>query len=191
MPTVDLEALLASTGAVLKGHFRLTSGRHSDTYFEKFRVLERADALSALCSEIATKTRLLNVDYVMGPTTGGIIIAFEVARQLGVEARYVETEDGIKQLRRGATLEPGKRVLVVDDVLTTGRSVFEVIHVVQEAEAELVGVAVLIDRSESPIDFGAPLIPAYRVEAHTFAPDDIPAWLMEIPVTKPGTRKDP
>jgi len=188
MSSVNLATLLESTGAVLNGHFQLTSGRHSDTYFEKFRVLERADALSALCQEIAEQTRHLGIEYVAGPTTGGIIIAFEVARLLGTEARYVESENGVKKLRRGATLPAGAKVLVVDDVLTTGRSIFEVLEVIRSHDAEVAAVAVLIDRTEKPIDFGAPLFAAHRVEAESFAPDDVPEWLAAIPITKPGTR---
>ncbi|MBS1714656.1 MAG: orotate phosphoribosyltransferase [Armatimonadetes bacterium] len=185
---MDLGELLASSGAVLKGHFLLTSGRHSDTYFEKFRVLERPDVLSALCAEIATHFRGQGIDVVAGPTTGGIIIAFEVARQMGLPALYVETEDGQKTLRRGATIPPGARVLVVDDVLTTGLSVRETITALTGRGATVAGVGVLIDRAPEPPDFGAPVYSSYRVEAQSYDPDDVPAWLAEVPVTKPGTR---
>lgn len=185
---MDLTALLESSGAILRGHFKLTSGRHSDTYFEKFRVLERPDVLSALCSEIATQHQDSGVDLVAGPTTGGIIIAFEVARQLGVPALYVESEDGVKKLRRGATVPAGARVLIVDDVLTTGRSIFEVIDVIKEHGGEPAGVSVLIDRSEQDPEFGCPLTRAYRVTATSYAEDEIPAELAAIPITKPGTR---
>jgi orotate phosphoribosyltransferase len=184
--SVDLGALLESSGAVLRGHFVLTSGRHSDVYFEKFRVLERPDVLSALCAEIAE--RFPDMDLVAGPTTGGIIIAFEVARQLGVPALYVESEGGQKTLRRGASVPTAARVLVVDDVLTTGLSVRETMAVVEEAGGTVVGVGVLIDRSGEPLDFGVPTHAAYRVTAESFAPDAVPDWLAAIPVTKPGTR---
>ena len=186
----------------------LTSGRHSDVYFEKFRVLEQPEVLSALCAQIAEQVapppptssapppqsgraageESQRVDLVAGPTTGGIIIAFEVARQMGLPALYVESEDGVKKLRRGAHVPPGSRVLVVDDVLTTGKSVFEVLEVVKAAGGEPAGVGVLIDRSEKPIDFGVPFFAAYKVEAKSYAPDDVPEWLAEIPMSKPGTR---
>jgi orotate phosphoribosyltransferase len=184
----DLADLLTSSGAVLKGHFKLTSGRHSDTYVEKFRVLERPDVLSILCEEIAAQFREEAVDVVAGPTTGGIIIAFEVARQLGVPALYVESEAGEKKLRRGASVPDRARILVVDDVLTTGRSVFEVIDLLRSSGAEIIGTAVLIDRSETPIDFGCPLHAAHRIEASSFAEDEVPDWLAKIPLRKPGTR---
>lgn len=186
---VDLASLLESSGAVLRGHFLLTSGRHSDVYFEKFRVLEQPHVLSALCAEIAGAfSGAAKPDLVAGPTTGGIIIAFEVARQLGVPALYVESENGQKKLRRGAQIPVGSRVLIVDDVLTTGTSVREVIEVVRGAGGVPAGVGVLIDRAESPLDFGAPLFAAHRVQAKSFAPDQVPDWLLAIPVSKPGTR---
>jgi orotate phosphoribosyltransferase len=188
MSKVDLGRLLEESGAILRGHFLLTSGRHSDVYFEKFRVLEQPRVLSALCAEIADRFRD-KADLVAGPTTGGIIIAFEVARQLGLPAVYVESEDGVRVLRRGATIEGSSRVLVVDDVLTTGRSVFEVLEVVRAAGGHPAGVGVLIDRAQEPIDFGCPFFAAHQVQAQSFAPDEVPEWLMQIPVQKPGTRR--
>jgi len=186
--TVDLGKLLQESGAVLRGHFVLTSGRHSDTYVEKFRILEQPHVLTTLCREIAEKFAGQGIDLVAGPTTGGIIIAFEVARQMGVSAVYVESENGVKKLRRGAVIPTGTRVLVVDDVLTTGTSVREVISVVESEGGIVGGVAVLIDRTESALDFGAPLHAAHRVEAQSFPPESVPAWLAEIPTSKPGTR---
>lgn len=185
----DLDALLESCGGLLRGHFLLTSGRHSDLYVEKFRILERPDVLGVLCARMAERFRDAGVQVVAGPTTGGIIIAFEVARQLGCEGLYVESKDGVKTLRRNATIPPGAKVLVVDDVLTTGRSVHEVLEVVRGAGGVAVGVAVLIDRSESALDFGAPCFAAHRVAATSYAPDAVPEWLAAIPVRKPGTRK--
>lgn len=188
MPDVDLGQLLESSGAILKGHFVLTSGRHSDTYFEKFRVLEQPSVLSQLCSQIVEGFANIQFDVVLGPTTGGIIIAFEVARQMGLPALYAESEEGVRKLRRGAHLEAGARVLIVDDVLTTGRSILEVRDIVKRSGANLHGVGVLIDRTEKRIDFGCPLVSAYRVEATSYADDAVPDWLAAIPTTKPGTR---
>lgn len=188
MSKVDLGALLEDSGAVLKGHFLLTSGRHSDTYFEKFRVLERPDVVSALVAELIVRLGDEPVDVVAGPTTGGVILAFEVARQLGKPALYIETENGVKTLRRGAQVLPGSRVLVVDDVLTTGRSIREVIEVIRGHQAEPVAVGVLIDRSEADPNFGVPLFGAYRVEAKSYGDNEVPDWLADIPIRKPGTR---
>lgn len=188
---VDVDRLLLDSGAVLRGHFLLTSGRHSDVYFEKFRVLERPEALCGLCAVLAGRFRGQGFDLVAGPTTGGIIVAFEVARQLGLPALYVESEDGKKKLRRGARVPEGTRVLVVDDVLTTGRSVFEVIELIEAEGASVGGVGVLIDRSEKPLEFGCPLQAAHKVAAVSYAPDSVPDWLAAIPISKPGSRPTP
>ena len=125
---------------------------------------------------------------LVGYSWGGIL-AFEVARQMGVDAVYVEDEGGAKTLRRGQVLPGGARVLVVDDVLTTGLSVRETIDAVREAGGEVVGVGVLIDRAPVVMDFGCPLFASYKVEAESWAPDEVPDWLAAIPVEKPGTRK--
>ncbi len=185
---LDLGALLESSGAILRGHFILTSGRHSDVYFEKFRVLERPDVLSALCQEIATHYADAGIDCVAGPTTGGIIIAFEVARIMGLPAVYVETENGEKTLRRGKTLEQGTKVLIVDDVLTTGRSLFETRDAIIRAGGTVSGYGVLINRAQGVLALEAPLFSAFTVEAVSYAPEDLPEHLKRVPAVKPGTR---
>ena len=184
---VDFGKLLLDSGAILKGHFKLSSGRHSDTYFEKFRILERPQVLSALCAEIAGHFARDGIGVVAGPTTGGIIIAFEVGRQMGLPTRYVETENGVKTLRRNAQVDPGTRVLLVDDVLTTGLSLQESADALRSRGAEIAAIAVLIDRSEG-FDPGVPFFAAHKVEAESFAAEDVPGWLAGIPITKPGTR---
>lgn len=185
---MDLGALLLKSGAILKGHFVLTSGRHSDTYFEKFRVLEQPDVLSTLCQEIANEHTGKGIEAVAGPTTGGIIIAFEVARLMGLPAIYVENDSGVKTLRRGKILTPGQKVLVVDDVLTTGRSLVETQVAIEKAGASVTHFAVLIDRSPDGLDLGRPLFGAYKVDAISYSSEELPTWLAEIPTTKPGTR---
>jgi orotate phosphoribosyltransferase len=188
MSSVDLGKLLEDSGAILRGHFVLTSGRHSDVYFEKFRVLEQPEVLSALCKEIADYYRNHDIDFVAGPTTGGIIIAFEVGRQLGKPAVYVETENGVKTLRRGKTLPEGAKVLIVDDVLTTGTSLFETRDAIENAGATPVAYAVLVNRAQKELELH-PLFSSFKVEATSYAPDEVPEWLAKIPTTKPGTRK--
>lgn len=187
--SVDLGRLLEESGAIQKGHFVLSSGRHSDTYVEKFRVLERPDVLSALCGEIVGWLSGKSIDLVAGPTTGGVIIAFEIARQAGTPAIYVESVDGVKQIRRNAQIPPGARVLVVDDVLTTGGSLIEVAEAIRMAGGEVVAAAVLIDRSEVPLNLEYPIFAAYRVEAKSFPQDSLPEWLAKTPAVKPGTRR--
>ncbi|HJP82409.1 MAG TPA: orotate phosphoribosyltransferase [Fimbriimonadaceae bacterium] len=190
---VDLRALLEESGAILTGHFILTSGRHSDTYFEKFRILEQPHVLSVLCSELIDKFKIEcpneMLTAVAGPTTGGIIIAFEVARQLGLPAVYVETENGIKTLRRGKTLPPNSKILIVDDVLTTGTSLIETQGAIEAAGADVAAFGVLIDRAQEGLSLSRPLVSSYKVTAQSYAEDEIPDWLRQIPAVKPGTRK--
>lgn len=185
---MDLGKLLEDSGAILRGHFILTSGRRSDVYFEKFRVLEQPHVLSALCTEIAERFKNEEIEAVAGPTTGGIIIAFEVARQLGLPAIYVENENGEKTLRRNKTLPAGQRVLIVDDVLTTGTSLLESRTAIERAGGIPVAFGVLIDRRQPGVDLGLPTYPAYKVEAVSYAEDELPEWLAAIPPVKPGTR---
>ena len=184
----DLKTLITDCGAVLHGHFRLASGRHSDVYVEKFRVLERPWVLAQVAGAIADHFRLFKPDVIVGPSTGGIIVAYEVARQIGVPAVYMELEDGKRKLRRGGRIEPGTRALLVDDVLTTGISLLEVLEVIRNCGATPIGVGVLIDRAAQYPDYGCELFAASRFEATSYAEDDIPDWLAEIPLTTPGTR---
>ena len=184
---MDLGEVLEASGAILRGRFVLTSGRHSDIYFEKFRVLEQPEVLTALGATIAAHFDEEAFDAVAGPTTGGIIIAFEVARQMGFPAIYVESEGGHRRLRRGKILPAGTRVLVVDDVLTTGKSLVETADVLRSAGAEIRAYAVLIDRSGAEVHLDAPTFAAYEVAGESWPADDLPPHLRDIPAVKPGT----
>jgi orotate phosphoribosyltransferase len=143
----DLEGALADRGALLQGHFRLSSGRHSDRFVQKFRVLEDPVLLERVARELADRFRSLEPTIVVGAAVGGILLAYEVARQLGTKAIFVEKENGVPALRRGFTLAPHDRVLLVEDVLTTGRSMRETIDVVRAAGATIVGLGVIVSRS--------------------------------------------
>lgn len=184
---MDLGQLLKNSGAILSGHFLLASGRHSDVYFEKFRIIEQPDVLSALCAEIAKQYQDQEIDFIAGPTTGGIIIAFEVARQMGKDAIYVESENGLRTLRRNKTIPSGCKVLIVDDVLTTGKSLYETRDAILNAGGEVIAYAVLIDRAPEEQTWDRPLFASYKVEAGSYAPDEVPSWLAERPLVKPGT----
>ena len=186
----DVLALFTECGALLHGHFVLTSGRHSDTYFEKFDVLRHPKSVEALGEHIAAAVRNagLEVDVVLGPTTLGIVLAYEVAKQLGVTAAYGEKgPDGRRFLRRQGHLRTGERVLVVDDVLTTGGSIRECVDLVASMGASLVGVGVLVDRTGGTADFGVPLLSALSLAVQSWSPDDLPPWLAAIPVSRPGS----
>lgn len=151
----DLLQALRETGAIIEGHFELTSGRHADLYLEKFRVLQFPRHTERFCRLIADHFRQEGIDLVAGPTTGGIILAYEVGRQLGVRGIFAEG-DGRRTFKRGFHIEPGERVLVVDDILTTGGSVREVLAAVREAGGVPAGVGVLVDRTGGGATFDLP-----------------------------------
>ncbi len=181
-----VEELFIKSGAVLQGHFLLTSGLHSPVYWEKFKILQHPQYTSQLCGMIADHFRNQTIEVVAGPTTGGIILAFEVAKQLGVRSIYAEKEGNVRIFRRSLTLNPGERVLVVDDILTTGGSVMQVVEAVRKLDAKLIGVGVLVDRSESKIDFGAPLFSCLRSETVAYTADKCPLCARNVPLVRPG-----
>jgi orotate phosphoribosyltransferase len=183
----SVEEIFKKSGAVLEGHFLLTSGRHSPVYWEKFKVLQFPDYTQQLCKMIADHFRQQKIQLVAGPTTGGIILAFEVARQLGVRGIFAEkagTEE--RAFRRGFTVNPSERVLIVDDILTTGSSIREVMAAVKGLGGIVVGIGVLVDRSEQKIDFGVPLFSCLRSETITYSPEDCPLCAAKIPLVRPG-----
>ncbi len=184
-----LEAL-KSTGALKEGHFLLSSGRHSGQYVEKFNLLRQPAATSSACASFAELFRGDDIDVVAGPTTGGVILAFELARQLGAVAAYAERKaDGGqgREFRRGTVFPAGARVLVVDDILTTGGSVRETLDALQEHPVEIVGAAILVDRAGGAVDLGVPLHALVTMDIATWAPEDCPLCRQGLPLIKPGT----
>jgi len=189
---LDVDSLLKATGAVLEGHFRLTSGRHSAIYIEKFRIMEDPLATTELCGLIADHFRPAGVRTVVGPAMGGVILAFETARQLGrlpdggqVRAIFAEKDAaGGLMFDRGFRLAPAEPVLVVDDVLTTGGSVNQVLSLVREAGAKIVGVALLIDRTNGEVQFDAPFFACHRMAVESFAPGDCPLCREGLPLVE-------
>jgi orotate phosphoribosyltransferase len=184
---MNTEEMFRKSGAVLEGHFLLTSGRHSPVYWEKFRVMQYPEYTQQLCQMIANHFRKQSIQLVAGPTTAGIILAFEVARQMSIRAIYAEkAEEKTFTFRRGAAINPGDRVLVVDDVLTTGGSIKEVISAIKERNGVVAGVGVLVERSEQTIDFSAPLFACHHAVAVSYSPDKCPLCDAKIPLVKPG-----
>jgi orotate phosphoribosyltransferase len=197
------EALFRQAGALREGHFRLKSGRHSDRYLEKFQVLQFPEITSELCGLLAARARDADgsvvVDVVAGPTTGGVILAFETARQLSVRSLFAEEvrdERGTRrEFRRGFTMRPGERVLLVDDILTTGGSLAAMLPAVEAFRAEVVGAVVLVDRSggaetiESPMTARRyPLDALWRLELPTYEPGaGCPACAAGLRIEEPGS----
>jgi orotate phosphoribosyltransferase len=185
--TVDLLQLLRDAGALKDGHFQLSSGRHSGQYVEKFDLLRRPEATSRICTLFADRYRPEDIDVVVGPTTGGVILAFEVARQLGCLAAYAERSDDGREFRRGTQFGPNARVLVVDDILTTGGSIRETLAALSKHPVVVVAVAVLVDRSGSGVDFGVPLSALAALDIPTWDADACPLCRSGVPLVKPGT----
>lgn len=185
----EILQLFRDSGALLKGHFKLTSGRHSDVYYEKFTLLKNPVVATQLCRTMAEKLAPLGAETVVGPTTGGIIIAYDVARYLEVESIYAEAGDSGRIFKRGFSLRPGQKIVIVDDVLTTGRSIFEVIDLVQQYEAKILGIGELLDRSNGAVTFDYPYFPLASVEAANWEPDKCPLCAQGEPLTQRGSRK--
>jgi len=184
---INTEEIFEKAGAILKGHFLLTSGLHSPVYWEKFKVLQSPPHTEQLCRMIADRFREQKIDVVAAPTTGGIILAFETARQLGVRGIFAEkTGEKERAFKRGFNIEPGERVLIVDDILTTGGSLRQTIAAVKKLGGEIVGIGVMVDRSEHDMDFGVPLFSCHRAQTVTYSPEDCPLCKAKIPLVKPG-----
>ncbi len=181
--------LFKSTGALQHGHFRLTSGLHSPEYFQCAKVLQYPQYNELLCGEIFRHFHDWRVDLVVAPAIGGIMVGQEVARQLRVRGVFAEREDKTMSLRRGFEVKQGERVLVCEDVVTTGGSVQEVVELVKARGGVVVGVASIVDRSREPINFGAESFPLLKMEVPVYHPDSCPLCNEDVPIVKPGSRK--
>jgi orotate phosphoribosyltransferase len=180
----EAEQLLRDAGALLEGHFQLASGKHSSLYIEKFRLLERPPQTEALCGMIAEWASDLAPGVVAGPTTGGIIISYEVARLMGLRGIFAERNEvgPGRSFQRGFDIAQGERVLIVDDVLTTGGSIREVIDAVGNVNGGVAGVAVLVDRAGGAADFGVPFFACLALELPVYEPDACPLCDEGIPL---------
>ncbi len=181
-------AILEETGVMQSGHFCLTSGRHSDRYMQCARLFEHADKAGLLCGELASLFARDAVDAVVGPAVGAVQMAFEISRHLGCHNLFAEREEGKMRFRRGFALRPNERVLVVEDAVTTGGSVKEVISLCQAQGAQVIGVGAIVDRSGGQVDFGVPLRACLQLSIPSWPPENCPLCRDNIPVTKPGSR---
>lgn len=189
----EVLALFREAGTLKEGHFVLTSGRHSQAFFLMSATFQQPELAEQLCAEIAAKFDGVEIETVLGPATGGIVLAYEVARQIGLRrgtkaprAIFTEkTEDGKMALKRQWTLRPGEKVLVVEDAVTTGGSVFKAIEAVRHFEPQFVGVGVLVDRSLGKVDFGSPLKAVIEVPVESWAPEECPLCKQGVPAVKP------
>lgn len=177
------------TGVLLEGHFRLTSGLHAAKYLQCAQLLQYPHEAGPLCEQLAEYFKDAGATVVAGPATGGIILAYEVAKALGVKNIFGERENGVMTFRRGFKLEPTDKVLVLEDVVTTGGSVKELIECITAAGAEVVGVASLVNRSGGRVDFGVPFKSLVNLDITTYDPDDCPMCKEGSVAYKPGSRQ--
>ncbi len=191
MTEEEVLAHFREAGALLEGHFLLSSGLHSPVYLQCARVLMDPARAGILCAALASRVREAldsDIELVVSPAMGGVIVGYEVARQLNVEGIFTERVDGNFALRRGFHIPQGAKVLMVEDVVTTGLSSRECIESIRSLGGEVVGAACLVDRSAGAADVGVPLVPLLSIEAPTYAEDALPQALAAIAVEKPGSR---
>lgn len=187
--TDDVMELFEKSGAVLHGHFILTSGLHSDTYMQCAKLFEFGDISQKLCETAASKVKKYNADVVVSPAVGAIIFGYELAKQLGIPNMFAEREkDGNFALRRGFELKKGARVVIAENVVTTGGSVKEVIELVERLGGKVVAVAEVVDRSGGKVDFGVPNESLLQIEVKTYAQDDCPMCKAGTQAVKPGSK---
>ncbi len=180
--------IFKSTGALLEGHFVLTSGMHSASYFQCAKVLQHPEYLTAFSIMIADEFEHQKPDLVISPAIGGVVLGTEVGTQLGCRTIFAERENGAMVIRRGFDIECGEKVLIVEDVITTGGSVKEVMNLVESADAEILGIGVLVDRSNGTIDLHRNQYSIIKLNVVSYNENDLPHELAEIPIQKPGSR---
>ena len=180
-------------GALLEGHFILSSGRHSPIFLQKMFVFMDPARTERLCKALAAKVTETfgKIDVVVSPALGGIVPGYETARHLGAKAIFVEREQGQFRLRRGFAIAPGARVLVIEDIITTGLSTRECLAAITDGPGTIIGAAVLVDRSDGKADVGVPLIALCRYHVPDYASEALPPELARLPAIKPGSRELP
>jgi orotate phosphoribosyltransferase len=186
MTSERLREELSARGALLDGHFRLSSGRHSDRFIQKFRILEDPSIVMPIAQALTALAAPYRPTIVVSAAVGGIVLGYEAARQLGLKAIFVEKEEGVPRLRRGFVLGAADRVLVLEDVVTTGGSVREVLDVVRARGAEVVAVGIIVRRS--PVDFGVPTLALLDYPVESYEPASCPQCAAGLPLTEPGSR---
>ncbi len=185
----EIIELFSKLGVLRSGHFLLTSGLHSNKYLQCAQLFQHPEATSKICRQLAEQLAGLDIQTVIGPATGAIILSYEMGRQLGTRSIFAEREGGKMTLRRGFHVKPGERMLVVEDVVTTGGSVKEVISVVKELGGEVAAVAALVDRSGGKVDFGVPTHYLLKLQVDSYSPEKCPLCKKGLQITKPGSRK--
>lgn len=188
MTREEIIEMLKEAQVLLEGHFLLTSGRHSDKYMQCAKIFQDAKYSVPLCAELVAQFKDENVELVIGPAIGAIQMSYEVGKQLGVKNIFAERENGKMTLRRGFTIEKGQRVLIVEDVVTTGGSVKEVMDLVTASGGTIVGIGSIVDRTGGKIDFGVPYKSAFSMDITSYEAEECPICQTGMPLVKPGSR---
>lgn len=178
--------LLAEEGALLEGHFLLTSGRHSSRYIEKIKIIQSPAKASALCARLVERLSTLDFDAVVGPAFGGIALAFEIARQMDKKFIFTQRKDDVMSIRSGFDLDAVKNVVIIEDIVTTGGSIMEVIDCLKKHDISVIGIGAIVDRSGGKIDFGCEFAPLLTLSVPSWEPDQCELCQQGIPLTKPG-----
>ena len=186
MQSSELLKILKKTGAMLEGHFLLTSGKHSNVYIEKFRILENPNILDLVCRAMADIVKEKDGDFIIGAAIGGILISGGVGRHLGIRHIFSERINGTMELRRGFKIRKGQKAIIVEDIITTGGSVFELIELAKALSAEIVHIVNLVDRSPEGIDFGYPSSALLKIPCEIYKPDNCYLCKQGLPITERG-----
>lgn len=182
--------IMKESGALMKGHFLLSSGKHSGNYCQCAKLLRFPDKAEKVLAKVAAQVKTLGIDKICGPAMGGIIVAYELARQLGSEAIFTERKDDEMQLRRGFAVEKGDKILIAEDVVTTGKSTMETVKVLEQMGGGVVGVACIVDRRSADCGLKLPVYSAIKLELDNCDAEDCPLCKQGIPLEKPGSRKN-
>jgi orotate phosphoribosyltransferase len=185
----DILEILKETDAFLEGHFLLSSGKHSDQYVQCAKVLRFPDQAEKVLKPVVEQLKSLKIDKVVGPAMGGVIVSYEIGRQLGKESIFTERKDGVMELRRGFEITAGERVIITEDVVTTGKSTIETKKVLESLGAEVLGVACIADRRAQGVEIDIPIYSAIKLEITAWDPSDCPVCKEnKLPLVKPGSR---
>jgi orotate phosphoribosyltransferase len=188
LPKEQILEIFRETKALLEGHFQLTSGLHSNQYFQCAKVLQYPKYLQLLAGEIAKHFEYSEIEVVISPAIGGVVVGTEVGRVLGARTLFAERKEGKMELRRGLEIHPSERCLVVEDVVTTGGSVFEVVDLVKRGQGVLAGVGYIVDRSNGKVNFESKHFSVLQLDVVAYKPEECPLCAQGIPVVKPGSR---
>lgn len=184
---ITIENILKKSDALLEGHFLLSSGKHSNKYVQCAKVLRFPKYAETVLSTVVEQIKDIDIDLVVGPAMGGVIVSYEIGRQLNKESIFTERKDNIMQLRRGFEIPNGAKVLITEDVVTTGKSTIETKNVIEGLGGKVIGVACIADRTS--VDIGLPIYSAIKVDIEVHDPDNCPLCKANIPIVKPGSRE--